>query len=289
MAARRTGAWWWIDRWRKSTAYTDMTLAEQGAYRNLLDELWLRGGLLPLDERTLARACGDALEWAAVRDHVLAHFESTPDGYRNRTHDEVAEKSEELSHAQAVKGARRAAAAPRGPAGRFQPDQPDQPDIQPDQPDIQPDIQPAHQPPDPDPDPDLNHRTENARAREPSEPARRQPLQGRGAGVGSFPRDHLKHAFCPWQRVEGSTAPCVHEALHGQLLQQLAGDTDRLDAFYRDVAERTRAPCGDDMFDFWRAHFAAAFPSAAPTKGDASQAQTARKVAEMKRYAEAQR
>ena len=111
MAARRTGAWWWIDRWRKSTAYTDMTLAEQGAYRNLLDELWLRGGLLPLDERTLARACGDALEWAAVRDHVLAHFERTPDGYRNRTHDEVAEKSEVLSHAQAVKGARRAAAS----------------------------------------------------------------------------------------------------------------------------------------------------------------------------------
>ena len=40
-------AWWWIDRWRKSTAYTDMTAEEQGVYRNLLDELWLRDGVLP--------------------------------------------------------------------------------------------------------------------------------------------------------------------------------------------------------------------------------------------------
>jgi hypothetical protein len=39
-------AWWWVDRWRKSTAYTDMTAEQQGVYRNLLDELWLRGGVL---------------------------------------------------------------------------------------------------------------------------------------------------------------------------------------------------------------------------------------------------
>ena len=53
--------WWWIDRWRKSTAYMDMTLEEQGAYRNLIDEATLRGGPLPTDERILAKACGEPL------------------------------------------------------------------------------------------------------------------------------------------------------------------------------------------------------------------------------------
>src|SRR5512139_1137583 len=87
-------AWWWIDRWRKSTAYTDLTLEEQGAYRNLLDELWLRGGLLPNDERILAKICGDALAWSRVRPAVLARFELTSDGWRNTTHDQVAHQAE---------------------------------------------------------------------------------------------------------------------------------------------------------------------------------------------------
>ena len=86
-------AWWWIDRWRSSPAYTAMTLAEMGAYRNLLDELWLRDGLLPLDERTLARACGDPVEWPNVRAKVLAEFRLTEEGYRHDTHDEVASES----------------------------------------------------------------------------------------------------------------------------------------------------------------------------------------------------
>ena len=82
-------AWWWIDRWRKSTAYTDMTLSEQGAYRNLLDELWLRDGLLPADERILAKISGGPFEWGEVREAVLAHFVRVDDGYRNETHDQV--------------------------------------------------------------------------------------------------------------------------------------------------------------------------------------------------------
>lgn len=91
---RLMALWWWIDRWRKSTAYMDMTLAEQGAYRNLLDEAHLRGGPLPLDDRILAKACGDALAWPAVREKVLARFERCPDGWRNRTLDEVIKESE---------------------------------------------------------------------------------------------------------------------------------------------------------------------------------------------------
>lgn len=86
---KRRAAWWWIDRWRKSTAYTDMPLEQQGAYRNLLDELWLRDGVLPNDDRILAKVCGDALAWSKVRDAVMARFYLTSEGWRNSTHDEV--------------------------------------------------------------------------------------------------------------------------------------------------------------------------------------------------------
>jgi uncharacterized protein YdaU (DUF1376 family) len=82
---RLTALWWWIDRWRKSTAYTDMTLEEQGAYRNLLDEAHLRGGYLPDDERILARACGDVLAWKRVRRNVLKKFSKTSRGLHNET------------------------------------------------------------------------------------------------------------------------------------------------------------------------------------------------------------
>jgi uncharacterized protein YdaU (DUF1376 family) len=85
--------WWWIDRWRKSTAYTDMTLEEQGAYRNLLDEAHLRGGPLPDDERILAKASGDALAWPRVRAAIMARFIKHPDGWRNATLDEVLHES----------------------------------------------------------------------------------------------------------------------------------------------------------------------------------------------------
>lgn len=89
-----TGLMWWIDRWRKSTAYMDMTLEEQGAYRNLLDEACLRGGPLPDDERILARASGDATAWKRVRGAVLAHFTLSSEGYRHETLDEVIGQSQ---------------------------------------------------------------------------------------------------------------------------------------------------------------------------------------------------
>jgi len=85
--------WWWVDRWRKSTAFTDMTLEEQGAYRNLLDEACLRGGPLPNDERILAKACGDATRWHAIRAVVLARFSLHKDGWRNDTLDAVLHES----------------------------------------------------------------------------------------------------------------------------------------------------------------------------------------------------
>lgn len=110
----RRAAWWWIDRWRKSTAYTDLTVEERGAYRELLDELWLRGGVIPKDERVLARIVGTQDEWDRVRAVVLARFKETPEGYRNETHDEVSAWPE----LQSQKGQKRAEGAARD-GGRF--------------------------------------------------------------------------------------------------------------------------------------------------------------------------
>jgi uncharacterized protein YdaU (DUF1376 family) len=90
---RLNALWWWIDRWRKSTAYTDMSLEAQAAYRNLIDEAQLRGGALPTDERILAKASGDATRWQEVREVVLARFVKRPDGYHNLTLDEVIAQS----------------------------------------------------------------------------------------------------------------------------------------------------------------------------------------------------
>lgn len=90
---RRRGLMWWIDRWRQSTAFTDLTLEEQGAYRNLLDECALRGGPIPNDERTLGKASGDALRWPAVRDVVLARFTLELDGWHHPTMDLVLRQS----------------------------------------------------------------------------------------------------------------------------------------------------------------------------------------------------
>lgn len=82
----------------------DMTLEEQGAYRNLLDEAHLRGGPLPNDERILAKACGDALAWSRVKTAVMARFELRPDGWRNPTLDGVISKTAQLSKDRSIAG-----------------------------------------------------------------------------------------------------------------------------------------------------------------------------------------
>lgn len=97
---RLTGLWWWIDRWRKSTAYTDMSLEQQGAYRNLLDEAALRGGALPDNEETLAKACGDARRWRKVKPIVMAKFTLGADGWRNETLDAVLAESKKRADKQ---------------------------------------------------------------------------------------------------------------------------------------------------------------------------------------------
>jgi uncharacterized protein YdaU (DUF1376 family) len=80
---------WRIDRWRQSTAYTDLTLEEQGAYRNLLDEAWRRGGALPNDRAALARVCGKPERWAKVEVAVMKKFVLVEGVWRNRTIDKL--------------------------------------------------------------------------------------------------------------------------------------------------------------------------------------------------------
>jgi len=86
--------WWWIDRWRKSSAFMNMNLEQQGAYRNLLDEATLRGGALPNDQRILAKASGDATRWRKVKPQIMRHFELKSDGFwHNETLDKVLAES----------------------------------------------------------------------------------------------------------------------------------------------------------------------------------------------------
>lgn len=72
----------------------DMTLEEQGAYRNLLDEATLRGGAIPNDERLLEKASGDAKRWRRLRPAVMARFTLSAEGWRNETLDEVLRESQ---------------------------------------------------------------------------------------------------------------------------------------------------------------------------------------------------
>jgi uncharacterized protein YdaU (DUF1376 family) len=93
MAERLLGLLWWIDRWRNSTAFMDLTLEEQGAYRNLLDEAWRRGGAIPNDERTLAMGCGDGRRWPKLKKRVMARFRLVDGSWRNDTLDTVLRES----------------------------------------------------------------------------------------------------------------------------------------------------------------------------------------------------
>ncbi len=90
-------AWWWVDRWRASSAYSSMTLEEQGAYRNLLDELWLRGGTIPSDPAALARISGAGRRFATIWARICHRFYEVPGGYRNTTHDQVEKESNRLA------------------------------------------------------------------------------------------------------------------------------------------------------------------------------------------------
>ena len=88
------GAWWWIDRWRKSNEFNDLTAEQQGLYRNLLDELWLREDhAIPDDQRILARVSGDHEAWERSGPRVLECMTKTKAGWTHPTAVEVIEQS----------------------------------------------------------------------------------------------------------------------------------------------------------------------------------------------------
>lgn len=92
---RMTAAWWWVDRWRKSTAYTDMNAEEQGVYRNLLDEVWLREDhIIPDDDMVLMKVSGDPTAWPRVRAKVLRWMTKTKGGWTHETALEVIGQSQ---------------------------------------------------------------------------------------------------------------------------------------------------------------------------------------------------
>ena len=68
--------------WRADTM--NLTLAEDGAYRRLVDEYRLTRTPLPADDRSLARIVGVGLdEWLVVRANVIKYF------YLEETQDET--------------------------------------------------------------------------------------------------------------------------------------------------------------------------------------------------------
>lgn len=96
-------SWWWIDRWRKSTAFTDMTAEQQGLYRNLLDEIWIRPDrIIPDNPRILARASGDEEAWGRNKEIVLKWMQRVDGGWTNVTASSIIHQSTRKARNQAA-------------------------------------------------------------------------------------------------------------------------------------------------------------------------------------------
>ena len=84
------------------------TAEMHGVYRLLLDECWMREGLLPDDDRKLAKlALITPAKWLKIKPEIMAFFTWTPDGWRHKR------VETELQRAAAAY-ARRAAAGAKG-------------------------------------------------------------------------------------------------------------------------------------------------------------------------------
>jgi uncharacterized protein YdaU (DUF1376 family) len=75
-----------------------MTAEEQGLYRNLLDEVWLReNNVIPDDPRILSRVSGDPEAWARSGAKVLRWMLKVDGGWTNQTALEVIKQSKRRS------------------------------------------------------------------------------------------------------------------------------------------------------------------------------------------------
>lgn len=73
---------WHVNRWRNSPRVLAMCLAEQGAYRNLLDAGWENQGQIPNQPQILWRyaMASSPAEWDAVSAVVISMFDVSDDG-----------------------------------------------------------------------------------------------------------------------------------------------------------------------------------------------------------------
>jgi len=109
-------AWypWNVQDYRRDTMH--LSLAEDGAYRRLIDEYMTIEGALPNNDAALARLVGTTMdEWLAVAPNVRAFFKPSNDKL-------VHKRCEQELHAQRMRNARRSQAASVAATARHQRD-----------------------------------------------------------------------------------------------------------------------------------------------------------------------
>ncbi len=199
-------ATWWIDRWRKSTAYLRMNLEEQGLYRNLLDAMWLFEGPIPNDPKTLVAASGgDATAYSRSSANVLKWFRLTDQGWVNDTAQDIITTVKHLHDVKALAGK-------AGAEARWQKHSKDnsKPDGK---------LHGKRMPPDPDPKVRTeglkNNPSVRGRPKEPADPRVREFLEWFQEEYKR--RRHGADYLVKWPR----DAPLVKQMLHATSLDRL--------------------------------------------------------------------
>lgn len=100
--------WFWVDRWDASSAAL-LTMEQQGVYRTMLSQAWLRGARLPNDEQQIQRAirCTPG-EWERSWPAIKGYWRVDGDWIVNDTQLEVYLKTKlelERKHEKAMKAA----------------------------------------------------------------------------------------------------------------------------------------------------------------------------------------
>lgn len=88
---------WYPSDYLRDTRH--LSTEQHGAYRLLLDECWMREGVLPDNDRLLSKLTGlTPAKWSRIKGDVLAFFTWTPNGWRHkRIETELAKAAEAKS------------------------------------------------------------------------------------------------------------------------------------------------------------------------------------------------
>jgi uncharacterized protein YdaU (DUF1376 family) len=111
--------WHW-HKYRKSDRTLTLSLAGHGAYRNLLDAMWERGGQIPSDRNLLWRLAlaTDREEYDAVAEQVEAFFTLSEDG-KHFTNETLAQEWQGSTEYLSDIREKRSAAGKKGNASRW--------------------------------------------------------------------------------------------------------------------------------------------------------------------------